>query len=140
MGVAIAIILTVVLIALVLIARQNNANVAERPQVADRRDPTKTGSQFHAVSIRYADSACDAAKATEGTRFLSALAPRIPLPECDVAQCRCRFIHHADRRSGIDRRGQHTKNMLGSTGEYTGKERRYRGDRRGSDEPQNFFA
>ena len=140
MGVAIAIILTVILIALVLIARRNNANVAEEPKVADRRDLTNTGTQFHAVSIRFADSACDAAKATEGTRFLSAAAPRIPLPECDVAQCKCRFIHHADRRSGVDRRGQHPKNMLASTGAYTGKDRRYRGDRRGSDEPQNFFA
>jgi hypothetical protein len=39
-----------------------------------------------------------------GKRFLSGAAPRIPLPECDVLECKCRFVHHEDRREGDDRR------------------------------------
>jgi hypothetical protein len=61
-------------------------------------------SAFHAVSLKYSSSACDAAKAMTGRRFLSAAAPKLPLPQCDATECRCSFAHHADRRSGKDRR------------------------------------
>jgi hypothetical protein len=36
-----------------------------------------------------------------GKRFLSGAAPKIPLPGCDVLDCKCRFIHHKDRREGF---------------------------------------
>jgi hypothetical protein len=38
------------------------------------------------------------------SRKLSAEAPALPLPDCDVATCTCRHAHYSDRRSGIDRR------------------------------------
>ena len=63
----------------------------------------------------------------------------MPLADCDAPECKCRFIHHEDRRSGVDRRGQVPRNMLASSGGYTGKERRFR-ERRGGNEPQDFFA
>jgi hypothetical protein len=28
----------------------------------------------------------------------------LPVPTCDRAKCRCRYIHHEDRRTGEDRR------------------------------------
>lgn len=139
MGLWIGIILAAILIVLLVLSKRSKATTEKRPTVTSVADTTTT-SKFHAVSIQVPNSACDAAKSIEGKRFLSSAAPRIPLAECDVPACKCRFIHHADRRSGVDRRGQVPQNALAHTGGYSGRERRYRGDRRGSGEPQNFFA
>ncbi len=75
---------------------------AEENAPARKTDSAKTA--YHAVSIRFEANACDAAKAMTGRRFLASTAPRLPLPECNVLECRCRFAHHDDRRSGKDRR------------------------------------
>ena len=79
-----------------------------RSRLADGVEPaTETGSDdtaYHAVSIKFEANACDAAKAMTGRRFLATAAPRLPLPDCNVLECRCRFAHHDDRRSGKDRR------------------------------------
>lgn len=85
---------------------------------------------FHAVSIKYSESACDAAKAMTGRRFLSNAAPRLPLPECDFLQCRCKFTHHDDRRTGRDRRSPFAPGgQTGATGSFV-RERREKTDRR----------
>lgn len=139
MGTTIAIVLTVILIALLFVSRRHKATMTNTRPPLPGRDPAKPAGQFHAVSIQFADSACDAAKNMEGRRFLAGAAPRIPLPGCDVLECKCRFVHHQDRRSGTERRGHYVPNSPGSAGPYSGKERRYRGDRRGN-EPQNFFS
>jgi hypothetical protein len=138
MGVTISIVLTVILIALIVMSRRNQVTDDNRAAHAGHGQ-ARRNTQFHAVSIQSVDSACEAAKGIQGQRFLSSAAPRLPLPECDAAECRCRFAHHKDRRSGEDRRGSHARNMIADTGGFDGKERRYRGDRRGND-PQNFFA
>jgi hypothetical protein len=45
--------------------------------------------------------ACEAVRALKGMRFLSAEAPRIPLPRCpDRPGCRCVYQHLSDRRAG----------------------------------------
>jgi hypothetical protein len=59
---------------------------------------------FHAVSIKPGLKCCEAARQFGQHRFLSAKAPRLPLPGCDVSQCACRYTHFSDRRAGIDRR------------------------------------
>ena len=57
-------------------------------------------------------------------------APRLPLPDCDAAECRCLFVHHDDRRSGKDRRSPFAPaGLAGGTGSFQ-KERRERSDRR----------
>ena len=139
MGITIGLILTVILIALIVLSRRNTSSTDRRRPTPQRHNLAKTGSQFHAVSIRFADNACEAAKAIEDKRILSAEAPRLPLPDCDVLQCKCRFIHHQDRRRAEDRRGQHPQNLLGTTGGYSGKERRYR-ERRTDGDPEDFFS
>jgi hypothetical protein len=90
-----------------------------------------TGSTaYHAVSIKLAANACEAAREMSGRRFLSSAAPRLPLPECDALDCRCRFVHHKDRRSGTDRRSPFAAaGFGGGTGSYE-KERRAGIDRR----------
>jgi hypothetical protein len=139
MGIAIGIILTVILIALIVMSRRNKVTTKKHAPPVGGRDLAKTGSQFHAVSIQTSDTACDAAKALQGKRILAGAAPRIPLPECDAPQCKCRFSHHQDRRRREDRRGQIPEDMLGTTGGYSGKERRFH-ERRNDDEPEDFFS
>lgn len=63
-------------------------------------------NRFHAVSIRPGDNCCLAALQFGNMRFLSAKAPKLPLPGCDVPTCACRYAHHSDRRSGRDRRAR----------------------------------
>ncbi len=140
MGVTFGIIITVIVIAIIVMLRRNKTTSDKRPSPTGRHNLAKTGSQFHAVSLQVTDSACEAAKAMAGKRLLASAAPRIPLPQCDVPECDCRFAHHKDRRRGQDRRGQVTQNLFGTTGAYAGKERRYRGDRRNSDDPEDFFT
>ena len=104
--------MTILIVSLVVIAllyfyvrgRQTasaNSTPAARPATAKKLSDT---SAFHAGSIKFTSRSCEAAKSMEGKRFLSSAAPRLPLPDCDVAECRCKFIHHKDRRSSEDRR------------------------------------
>ena len=82
-------------------AASANSTPASRPAASSN---ISDSAAFHAVSIKYIAKSCEAAKAMDGKRFLSSAAPRLPLPDCDVAECRCKFVHHKDRRSSEDRR------------------------------------
>jgi len=67
---------------------------------------------YHGIGVAPGPGCCKAAAELEGSRFLSAEAPKIPLPACDAAACRCRYVHFEDRRDGDDRR-QHTMDARG---------------------------
>jgi hypothetical protein len=136
MDVALSIVAIVILILAAFLFRRTKASTNKRP-------PRRTGKaapdpEFHAVSLEISGTACEAAQAMEGRRFLSSAAPRIPLPECDAPKCKCHFIHHKDRRQTGDRRKQYRKVHIGDTG-IIEKEKRHRGDRRNND-PDDFFA
>ncbi len=77
---------------------------------APRRFPIKldrVSSKYHNVSIRYYHAnACEAVTKHEGKRFLSKEAPRLPLPGCGAAHCRCQYVHFKDRRED-DRRSSY---------------------------------
>src|SRR5690606_41243020 len=62
--------------------------------------PKREGNLYLAVAILPGTGACPAAFHLSGIRFLSAGAPRLPLPSCDAEHCDCRFKHHSDRRAG----------------------------------------
>ena len=118
----------VVLLVVWLVVRRRRQT--EKP--AEPATSKGTGSTaYHAVSIRMdAQHACDAAREMAGRRFLSNAAPRLPLPGCDALECRCRFAHHKDRRSGKDRRSPFAAGGFGGgTGSFQ-QERRERPDRR----------
>ena len=94
--------------------------------------PKRAGdTTYHAVSLKIdAQHACDAAKEMTGRRFLANAAPRLPLAGCNSLECRCRFTHHEDRRTGKDRRSPFvTSGYSGTSGSFK-KERRERRDRR----------
>jgi len=59
---------------------------------------------YHAVSIDAGAGCLQTAKMYGGRRYLSHEAPAIPLPTCDSMNCRCRYVHHQDRRELNDRR------------------------------------
>ncbi len=99
------------------------------------RRSSSGGTAYHSVSLRYSPTACVAAKALEGRRFLASAAPRIPLPECDVKNCDCRFAHYKDRRAVQDRRSIFTASgQSAATGEVE-VERRDVKARREDDDP-----
>ena len=93
--------IVLVLLIVWLVMRQRRYT-AEANAPAPKTDPAKTA--YHAVSIKFEANACNAAKAMTGRRFLASAAPRLPLADCDALECRCRFAHHDDRRTGKDRR------------------------------------
>ncbi len=97
---------------------------------AESRRVSKGDDEFHAVAIKYSSNACDAAKALTGRRFLSTAAPKLPLAECNFAECHCKFAHYKDRRKGSERRSPFAPgNATGGTGSFA-RERREKTDRR----------
>ena len=61
---------------------------------------TSKNDSFHCVSVAAGSPACPAAHALEGRRFLPEEAPKLPLPDCNQAECDCAYRHHGDRRDG----------------------------------------
>ncbi|MCU8028965.1 hypothetical protein RA178_18640 [Shewanella oncorhynchi] len=93
-------------------------------QVADP-SINKTHS-FHSVSIVNNGSCCEQIEALSGKRFLSKDAPEIPMEECTMANCQCRYQHHEDRRQlGNDRRVEYgvTRELFGAFGEQNRRDR-----------------
>jgi hypothetical protein len=110
-----------------LVVRIRRNKAAEKAESMPKFSHT---GQYHSVAIKYAEKACDAAKAMTGRRFLATAAPRLPLPECDYSKCTCTFAHYGDRRSGKERRSPFSAGSAsGATGKH-GAERRVRNDRR----------
>jgi hypothetical protein len=120
------------LVAIWWFVRKRREAAADEARSKVRESPAKT--RFHAVSIRFSDPACAAAKDMTGRRYLATAAPKLPLPDCDVLDCGCRFTHHIDRRAGRDRRSPFgAGGVSGSTGAFD-SEQRIGGDRRKNDD------
>ena len=124
-GLLLGLLLLLSIVGLLVWIRRDKADSTAKS--AARADDNRA---FHAVAIEYSDKACDAAKAMTGRRFLSNAAPRLPLPECDLLECRCRFVHFKDRRTNRDRRSPFaTSSSSGTSGTFEQK-RRENADRR----------
>jgi len=137
MDVALSIFAILILLVFLLLVRRSQSTPNERPPRPSRK-PTPRTAEFHAVSLKFSSTACEAAKSMEGKRFLSGAAPRIPLPDCDALDCKCRFVHHKDRRQRDDRRNPWRSNISGDTGRHP-EEKRIRPDRRSDDSPEDYF-
>jgi hypothetical protein len=100
--------------------------------------PAKTSAQaarnpFHAVSVAGGWECCSAVSELEGCRFLPQDAPKLPLPGCDQARCRCGYEHHADRRAGPRREAEFG---IPGVGFRPIEERRVGSSRRANDKPR----
>jgi hypothetical protein len=136
MDVVLSFVVIAALVGLLFFLRSKGSKSNPRP-VTTRPASTKPDSTFHAVSIVYAKNACQAASNMEGRRFLSSVAPRLPLAECDALECKCRFSHHKDRRKGDDRRNPYLNQFeSGDTGSHQMEQRQSR-ERR--DDPPDTF-
>ena len=120
------------LVAVWWLVRKRRESVADQTTTKLR---SNANTKYHAVSIKYSGRVCDAAKDLSGRRFLASAAPKIPLPECDVLACSCRFVHHKDRRSSKDRRSPFGHGGgSGGTGAHETEQRTSRHDRRQNDD------
>ena len=137
MSMFVGIVAILILLLLLIFVRRpkevENARPVERRTTSGKPDTT-----YHAVSLKFLPSACDAAKAMEGERYLSTEAPNIPLPECDASKCKCRYVHHKDRRGRDDRRNAWGSGFGGgSTGSHE-TEQRKSGERRDQSSNDTF--
>jgi hypothetical protein len=133
MNTVLLLVLVVVLVVAWLFVRRQGEVETTRPEPVKR--PGRKNSPFHAVSIAFEQHACNAAKELAGRRFLSSAAPRLPLPECDVLECKCRFKHYDDRRSGKDRRNPFSPSgVSAATGKFEAEKRQGRDRRREDDD------
>ena len=128
MGITISVLALILLLAVLVVLARRKDESSTTTKTA--RPKTSTAStEYHAVSVKLAANACEAAKDLDGQRFLSKDSPTLPLPDCDVADCGCRFEHHADRRRRQDRRSPFAGG-IGDTGIHRQEQRESRDDRR----------
>lgn len=59
---------------------------------------------YAGVSIQPCSTACANAKNLEGKRFLPDEVTVLPILGCTNGKCTCTYMHHNDRRRGIERR------------------------------------
>jgi len=129
MTVTLSMLALIVLIGALVYLRRKSSGPGERPPLA-RPAALGAGSAFHAVSIKVGPNACEAAKSMADKRFLSGAAPKIPLPNCNNLECKCRFVHHKDRREGDERRSPFGQSIASTTTGSYAKEQREVEDRR----------
>src|SRR5688572_11729299 len=95
-----------VIIAALLLAAVAGWVMLRRSKPKEVPAKTPAVNRFAAVEIRPRSSACEAARALEGKRFLPNQAPALPLAGCTAAKCSCAFAKLTDRRTD-DRRLEH---------------------------------
>jgi hypothetical protein len=81
-------------------------------------------SPYRAISVWPGEPSCRGAREIASLRFLYRSAPRLPLPECDQAECHCTYSHYSDRRSGADRRTKTVALPPGMVERRSGHDRR----------------
>ena len=89
-----------------LVLRRRHRAAAPPTSVGEEADAVtdEDSRKYHSVSIKAGLHKCSAVQELEGVRIMSAEAPRLPLPDCDVDDCSCRYVHHDERRVAGDRR------------------------------------
>lgn len=86
--------------------------------------------KHHAVSIAVGRATCRNVESLIGARFLAGEAPSLPLKGCNINECRCHYVHHADRRTDGDRR---VRDLWGMGTVHAGDDRRQHTGRRKRD-------
>ena len=106
---ALLLVLALLGILLVMIGRSVGEQKTTRKSVRRMDSSTRHRRQplhpYQAVSICAMDGACEAVSALVDKRYLVADSPQLPVPGCDIAHCKCKYVRFEDRRKeGWDRR------------------------------------
>lgn len=89
-----------------------------QPQINNTIEP----KPYAAVKIEPCDFSCPAAFEHASKPFLVSEAPSLPLAECNkIEACRCKFVHHHDRRQSSDDRRLNSQIMRDT---FHGEEKR----------------
>ncbi len=80
---------------------QGKTKTVKRSASPAQRNP------YQAVSVMSSRVACTAVGRIKDQRFLTADAPLLPLPDCSVKECNCKYAHHPDRRDKSNDRRTH---------------------------------
>jgi len=126
--IAIAIVVVVVVFLLIGLFGKNRRSRPSKPARKTISGAERSSTQWRAVRIAPCLMCCDAVMQVTDQVFLSRLSPTLPLESCTEKDCRCKYIHLEDRRSGGDRRVE-----LGELGAFlpaTPSNRRRQADRR----------
>lgn len=95
------------------VSRAGKTGAAGSARAASVAKTSADANPYRATTIRPGETACAAVSQLAGKRFLVASEPipPLPLPDCDIATCSCRYLKLQDRRNPDgDRRslgGQH---------------------------------
>lgn len=94
------------------------------------RSVLATSPSHRSAEIVGCSNACERARELSGIRFLMSDVPRLPLPGCTVARCRCTYAHHTDRRNTAEERRAQFSVQTKHYAIAIGEERRRRYGRR----------
>lgn len=122
-------------IALLILASRRSGKSAKAKRILKSTSvdsaSDRTSTQWRAVKISPGLMCCQAASELTDQVFLAREAPRLPLDDCGEKDCKCKYVHLEDRRSGGDRRVE-----LGELGAFlpvNQQERRQQSGRRAAD-------
>jgi hypothetical protein len=108
----------IALVLLVLVSRRKphaaESHTAHSPLSTRAAGMGRSAGKYPGVSINAAPRCCEGAASIDGVRFLPDEAPALPLAGCTLKQCKCTYMHHADRRSGTHDR----RRLLGQKKDY----------------------
>lgn len=79
--------------------RREKTNSDEKPAATSKQQPSYRGVEV----IPHPSKHCAAVEQIAGYRILAEEAPQLPLPDCDEAECQCRYAQYRDRRTDLRR-------------------------------------
>ena len=96
-------VITLLLLAFRQSGKSRRARLARKAKLSERT-AKRSSTQWRAVKIAPDLICCDEVQRLAGRVFLARESPQLPLDACTEADCRCKYVHLKDRRSGGDRR------------------------------------
>lgn len=130
MKVVVLVFVVIAILALCIVMRSKTRKPNNTVAKGNKNRASKTASvvprhAYRATSIVFEASACEAVKAVGSKRFLDRDrdVPSLPLSDCTVANCNCKYAHHDDRREYADDR-RHPSALQSSLYDSSGKQNR----------------
>ena len=119
----------------IIVHKRRSASASPASEASGHsEDSGGKSTQYHSVAIRMGALSCAAVQKLDGVRLLAEDAPLLPLPNCGIEDCECRYVHHEDRREAGDRRSPFPAGGIRQLIGDRDKEKRTGSDRRREEE------